>query len=158
MCLFLLSFLGCFLSAQGGPKGSPKWSKIDEKEVQKRYLKKGTKKGANTMFFMTLECGSSAVNSCKVNYFQCSVLGPFWVSFWRCFGRPNGGQEHQKEVLKSLSILGRKNDQFLIDFGVPLGFKMEPTIDQKSIIFQVGVPEGPRGRFWKDFRPFWELF
>ena len=35
---------------------------------------------------------------------------------------------------------------------------MEPKIDQKSIIFQVGVPEGPRGRFWKDFGPFWELF
>ena len=46
----------------------------------------------------------------------------------------------------------------MIDFGVPLGVKMEPKIDQQSIIFQVGVPEGPRGRFWKDFRPFWELF
>ena len=31
-------------------------------------------------------------------------------------------------------------------------------MDKKSIIFQVGVPEGPRGRFGKDFRPFWELF
>ena len=35
---------------------------------------------------------------------------------------------------------------------------MEPNIDQKSIIFQVGVPEGPRGRFWKDFGPILELF
>ena len=35
---------------------------------------------------------------------------------------------------------------------------MEPKIDQKSIIFLVGVPEGPRGRFWKDFGPIWELF
>ena len=39
----------------------------------------------------------------KINDFECSVLGPFWVSFWRCFGSPNGGQEHQKEDLKSLS-------------------------------------------------------
>ena len=39
-----------------------------------------------------------------------------------------------------------------------LGSKMEPKIDQKSIIFQVGVPEGPRGRFWKDFGSILELF
>ena len=35
---------------------------------------------------------------------------------------------------------------------------MEPKIDKKSIIFEVGVPEGPRGRFWKDFGPILELF
>ena len=35
---------------------------------------------------------------------------------------------------------------------------MEPKIDQKSIILEVGVPEGPRGRFWKDFGPILELF
>ena len=46
----------------------------------------------------------------------------------------------------------------LIDVGVPLGFKMEPNIDQQLIMFQVGVPEGPRGRFWKDFGPILELF
>ena len=40
---------------------------------------------------------------------------------------------------------------FLIDFGVPLGSNMEAKIDKTSIIFQVGVPEGPMGRFWKDF-------
>ena len=51
-----------------------------------------------------------------------------------------------------------KNDQILIDLGVPLGSKMEPKIDQKSIIFQVGDPEGPRGRFGKDFGPILELF
>ena len=51
-----------------------------------------------------------------------------------------------------------KNDQFLIDLGVPLESKMEPKMDQKLIIFQVGVPEGPRGRFWKDFGAISELF
>ena len=35
---------------------------------------------------------------------------------------------------------------------------MEPKIDQQSIIFQVGVPEGLRGRFWKDFGPSLDLF
>ena len=85
-------------------------------------------------------------------------MAHFWDSFWRCFGSRNGGQEPQKEVLKSLSKLGRNNDNFFIDFGIPLGSKMEPKIDQKSIIFEVGVPEGPRGRFWKDFGPILELF
>ena len=28
---------------------------------------------------------------------------------------------------------------------------------QKSNIFQVGVPEVPKGRFWKDVGPIWEL-
>ena len=35
---------------------------------------------------------------------------------------------------------------------------MEPKIDQKLTLAQVGVPEGPRGRFWKDFGPMLELF
>ena len=104
-CLFLLCFLRCFWGAQRGPKGSPKGSKIDEKEVQKGYLEKGTKKVPKMMIFMTLECGQSVVNSSKIDDLRCSVLGPFWVSFWRCSGSPNGGQEHQKEVLKCLSKL-----------------------------------------------------
>ena len=94
----------------------------------------------------------------KIDDFCVLVLGPFGVSFWGRFGSPNGGQKHEKVVPKSHSKTGLKNDRFLIDFGVPLGSKMEPKIDQKSIIFQVGVPEGPRGRFWKDFGPIWELF
>ena len=102
-----MSFLGCFWGAQRGPKGSPKGSKIDQKEVQKRYLEKGIKKAPNMTIFMTLECGQSVVNSCKIDDFDVSVLDPFWVSFWRCFGSPNGGQEPQKEVLKSLSKLGQ---------------------------------------------------
>ena len=38
-----------------------------------------------------------------------------------------------------------------------MGSNLEPKIDQKLIIFQVGVPEGPRARFWKDFGPILEL-
>ena len=85
-CLFLVCFLGCFLGAQRGPKGSPKWSKINQKEVSKRHLKKGTKKAAKMTIFMTLECGQSVVNKCNIDVFQCSVLDPFWVSFWRFLG------------------------------------------------------------------------
>ena len=51
-----------------------------------------------------------------------------------------------------------KNDRLLIDFGVPFGSKMEPKIDQKSIIFQVGVPEGPRGSPGVDFERIFDDF
>ena len=54
-------------------------------------------------------------------------------------------------VPKSHSKTGPKNDRFLVDFGVPLGTLLEPKVDQKSIIFQVGVPEGPRGSPGVDF-------
>ena len=29
-------------------------------------------------------------------------MAPFWVSFWRCFGSPNGGQSHQKTISKQI--------------------------------------------------------
>ena len=46
----------------------------------------------------TPECGSSVVNNNKIVVFYVFVLGPVWISFWRCFGSPNGGQKHQKVV------------------------------------------------------------
>ena len=116
-----MCFLGCFFGAQRVPKGSPKGSKIDEKEVSKRYLKKGPKKAPKMMIFWTPQCGSSAVNNCKIDDFYVFVLGPFGVSFWGRFGSPNGGQKHEKVVPKSHSKTGLKNDRFLIDFGVPFG-------------------------------------
>ena len=105
-CFFLRCFLECFLGAQRVPKGSPKGSKIDEKEVSKRYLKKDPKKVPKMMIFWTPQCVSSMVNSSKINDFRVLVLGPFWVSFWRCFGSPNGGQSHQKATSKK----HQKND------------------------------------------------
>ena len=86
---------------KGVPKGSPKGVKIDQKEVSRRHLKKGTKKAPKTMIFMTLKCGSSIVNSCKIDVFQCSVLDFFWISFWRCLGKPNGGQGHQQATSRN---------------------------------------------------------
>ena len=89
-------------------------------------------------------------------------MAPFWGSFWGRFGSQNGSQKHEKVVPKSHSKTGLKNDRFLIDFGVPLGSKMEPKIDQKLVIFQVGVPEGPRGSpgvdFGRIFDDFWSYF
>ena len=52
------------------------------------------------MIFSTLACGSSVVNTNKIYETQLLVLVPFWVSFWRCFGSPNGGQGNQKAISK----------------------------------------------------------
>ena len=142
----------CFLGAQRGPKGSPKWSKIDQKEVQKRYLEKGTKKALKMMIFRPPECGQSIVNSSKIDDFRCSVLGPFWVSFWECFWSPNGGQEPQKEVLKSLSNLGRKSYQFLIHFGVPFGVQNGAKNGLKT---DLGSSRGSRGSQGSILEGFW---
>ena len=42
--------------------------------------------------------------------------------------------------------------------GSLLGSKTEPERVHKGTLVQVGVPEGPRARFWKDFGPILELF
>ena len=55
----------------------------------------------------------------KIDDFRVLVLGPFWVSFWRCFWSPNGGQKHEQVVPKSLSKTGIKNDRFLGPFWGP---------------------------------------
>ena len=117
-CLFLVCFLGCFFGAQRVPKGSPKGSKIDEKYVSKRSLKKGPKQVPKMMIFRTPQSGS---NNTKIDDFRILVLGPFGVSFWGCFGCPNGGQKHEKVVPKKSFKTSFKNNWFLIDFGVPFG-------------------------------------
>ena len=144
-------FLECFLGAQRGPKGSPKGFKIDRKEVQKRCLEKGTKKAPKMMIFMTLECGQSVVNSCKINDFRCSVLGPFWVSFWMCFGSPNGGQKLENVVPKSQSKNISKIMCFSSIWGSHLGSQTEPERVHKGFLSHIGSPGGPRGSPGVDF-------
>ena len=154
-CLFLKCFLGCFFGAQRVPKGSPKGSKIDEKEVSKRYLKKGPKKVSKMVIFRTPQCGASIVNNSKIDDFRVLVLGPFLVSFWGCFGSPNGGKKHEKVVPKSHSKTGFKNDRFFVDFGVPFGVENGAKNGLKTDLGSVRVARGSqrlsRGRFWEDF-------
>ena len=69
---FWFVFWGAFLVPKGSPKGFPKGSKIDEKEVSKRYLKKGFKKISKMTIFRTPQCGSSVVNSSKIDDFLIS--------------------------------------------------------------------------------------
>ena len=61
-------------------------------------------------------------------------------------------------VPKSHSKTGLKNDRLLIDFGVPFGVQNGVQNGLKTDLGSSRVPECPRGRFWKDFRPFVELF
>ena len=57
------------------------------------------------MIFRTPECGSSVVNHSKTDDFQVLILAPFGVSFWRCFGSPNGGQGRQKATSKKKRMM-----------------------------------------------------
>ena len=64
------------------------------------------------MIFRTPECGSSGENTNKINELQLLVLTFFWVSFWRCFGSPNGGQCHQKTISKKHQILSKMSQNW----------------------------------------------
>ena len=68
---------------------------------------------------MTSRMRLKLVNNDKINVFYVFVLSPFWVSFWRCFGSPNGGQQHEKVVPKSHAKTGLKNDRFWDPSWVP---------------------------------------
>ena len=71
------------------------------------------------MIFSTLECGSCIVNNSKIKEIQVFVLTPFWVSFWRCFGSPNGGQGHQKALSKKRKKNDAQNEPKLVPKGFP---------------------------------------
>ena len=68
--------------------------------LQKPSQNRVPKKHRKMIIFSTPECGQSVGNRRIINEFQVLVLAPFWVSFWRCFGSPNGGQGHQKATSK----------------------------------------------------------
>ena len=71
------------------------------------------------MIFSTLKCGSCIVNNNKINDLHVLILTPFWVSFWRCFGSPNGGQGHQKATSKKHQKNDAQNEPKLVPKGVP---------------------------------------
>ena len=87
-------------SSKWSPKGTPKVSQNYQNGFQKPSQKRAPKKYRKTNMFSTPECRQSAVNCCKIDDFQVLVLTPRWVSFWRCFGRSNGGQCHQNATSK----------------------------------------------------------
>ena len=82
--------------------------------------------------FSTLECGSSVINRSKINEFQFLVLAPFWVSCWRCFGSPNGGQGHQKATSKKHQKNNAQHEPKLVPKGAPNGLSWPPPLLQTA--------------------------
>ena len=95
----------------GLQKGPQKVSQNHQNGFQKASQNGVPKKHRTIMIFSTLECGSSIVNNSKIDEIQVLVLAPFWVSFWRCFGSPNGSQGHQKAPSKNIKQMMPKMTQ-----------------------------------------------
>jgi len=162
----LVSFFGVFFRMLFGrpksPQRVPKRVQNRWKRGLEKVSKKGPKKVPKMMIFRTPQCGSSAVNNSKIDDLCVLVLALFWVSFWGRLGSPNGGQKHEKVVPKSHSKTCLKNDRFLVDFGVPFGVQNGAKNGLKTDLGSSRVARGSqrlsRGRTWKDFWWFLELF
>ena len=104
--------------------------------------------------FSTLECGSSIVNTSKIDEFQLLVLALFWVSFWRCFGSPNGGQGHQKATSKKHQKMMRKMSPNWSQRGSQIGAKIikkvleAPCFKDGSQVASRAPPGSILERFW----------
>ena len=144
------------------PKGTPKVSKNKQHGLQKASQKRVPKKHQKIAIFNTPECSQSVVNSCKINDFQVLVLTPFWVSFWRCFGSPNGGQGHQKATSKKHQKNDAQNDPKLVPKGVPKWSQNRQKWGLGSTLFQGWLPSGlqtpSRIDFGEVLGPFWDHF
>ena len=114
------------------------------------------------MISSTLQCGWSVVNISKIDDFQVFMLIPCWVSFWRCFGSPNGGQSHQKAISKKTPKKWCPTWAQTGPKGVP---KMEPKSSKvrswKHLVSRVAPkrpPEPLQDRFWRGFGTILEPF
>ena len=110
------------------------------------------------MIFSTLQCGSCIVNNSKIDDFQVLILAPFWVSFWRCFGSPNGGQGHQKAISKKHQKNDAQNDPKLVPKGVPKWSQNRQKWSLGSTLFQGWLPSGLQSPSRIDFGEVWGPF
>ena len=144
------------------PKGTPKVSQNHENGVQKPSQNRVPKKHRKITIFSTPECGQSVVNSCKIDDFHVLMLTTSWVSFWRCFGSPNGGQSHQKATSKKHQKNDAQNDPKMVPKGVPKWSQNRQKWGLGSILFQGWLPRGlqtpSRIDFGEVWRPFWRHF
>ena len=105
--------------------------------------------------FSTLGCGQSVVNSNKIDENQVWVLTPFWVSFWRCFGSPNGGQCHQKATSTNIKNMMPKMNPNWSQRGSQNGAKIvksevleAPCFKGSSQVASRAPPGSILERFW----------
>ena len=116
------------------------------------------KKHQKIMIFSTLKCGSCIVNNSKINDFHVLILTTFWVSFWRCFGSPNGGQSHQKAISKKQQKMMPRMSSNWSQRGSQNGGKISKNEVLEAPCFKGGsqeVSRAPPGsileRFWHHF-------
>ena len=110
------------------------------------------------MIFSTLECGSCIANNNKIHDFHILILTPFWVSCWRCFGSPNGGQGHQKAISKKIKKMMPKMSPNWSRRGSQNGAKIVKNEVLEAPCFKGGsrvASRAPPGsileRFWDHF-------
>ena len=108
--------------------------------------------------FSTLECGSCIVNSGKINEIQVLVLTPFWVSFWRCFGSPNGGQGHQKATSKKHQKMMPKMSPNWSQRGSQNGAKIVKNEVLEAPCFKGGSQVASRAPPGSILERFWDHF
>ena len=111
------------------------------------------------MIFRTPKCGSSVVNKCKIDEIQLLILTPFWVSFWRCFGSPNGGQSPQKCTSKKHQKMIPKMNPNWSQMGSQNGAKIiKNEVLEAPRVAPKRPPEPLQDRFWRGLRTILEPF
>ena len=143
------------------PKGTPKVSQNHKNWFQQPSQNRVPTKHRKMTILSTPECGQSVVNRSKINEFQVLVLTPFGVSFWRCFGSPNGDQNHQK-------VTSKKHQQFMPKMNPnwsQRGPKLEPKSSKvrswKHLVSRLAPkwpPDPLQDRFWRVWGPFCDHF
>ena len=112
--------------------------------LQKPSQNRVPKKDQQIIIFSTPECGQSIVNTSKIDEFHVCVLTPFWVSFWRCFGSPNGGQSLQKGTSKKHQKNAAQNEPKLVPKGSQNGAKIVKNEVLEASCFKGGSQEASR--------------
>ena len=142
------------------PTGTPKVTQNHQNGLPKSFQNRVPKKDQKMIIFSTPACGQSIVNTSKIDEFHVCVLTPFWVSFWRCFGSPNGGQSLQKGTSKKHQKNDAQNEPKLVPKGVPKWSKNRQKWGLGSILFQGWLPRGlqtpSRIDFGEVLGPFWD--
>ena len=140
---------------QKGPKKVSQITKMSSKSHPKSGLNKSIKK----QWFSAPPHPSGSSSGCSESsiftFWSDVSLAPFWVSFWRCFGSPNGGQGHQKAISKKQQ---QKWCPKWSQTGPKGGPEMEPKSSKmmswKHLVSRVAPkwpPEPLQDRFWKGF-------
>ena len=124
---------------QKGPQKRTKTTKMGSKSHPKMGFQQ---KHRTIMIFSTLNCGSCIINNSKIDDFHVLILTPFWVSFWRCFGSPNGGQGHQKATSKKTLQNYTRNEPKLVPKGVPQWSQNRQKWGLRSTLSEGGLPSG----------------